>query len=125
MGDPYESDPHTLSVNKNARLIEWNVEILLGLLKRVVARRKAGQGKRSSAATKECAVQPKGMTIDEVCEVIRLPKFDAELAKKERDPGSIEIPANVIKQLRDFVYQIEKLYRNNVSMNGLPIFADF
>ena len=114
---------HSLSVNKNARLIEWNVEVLVGLLKRVVARRKASQGARKGSVGKDDTVQSSGMTIDEVCEIIQLPKFDAESAKREQDPESIELPSNVIRQLRDYVTQIAKLYRDNVSV--LPSVVPF
>ena len=54
------------------------------------------------------------MTIDEVCEVIQLPKFDAETAKKEQDPEFIELPAVVVRQLRAYVAAIADLYRDNV-----------
>lgn len=108
---------HKLSINKNVRLVEWNVELLLGLLKRVVARRNAAQSKKIFTVDEQSMSHSSGMTIDEVCEVIKLPKFDAERAKKERDPDSIELPTQVKSQLREFVTAISDLYQDNVSVN--------
>lgn len=106
-----------LSDNKNERLIEWNVLIMKVMLKQIVARRNAMKGKPDNV--NENIVHPKqGETvIDEVCEIIQLPAFDANLCKNEEDPESIVLPPAVTEQLRIYVAGIADMYRHNVSTN--------
>ncbi|CAB9515672.1 Receptor-type guanylate cyclase gcy [Seminavis robusta] len=106
--------------DKAARLIEWNVDILKGALKQIVARRNAMAKAKKKAMlprAKSCAIiQPPGAVgsvIDEVCEIIELPDFDHELSKKQEDPESIELPEDVVQQLKKYVTSVADLYHNN------------
>jgi class 3 adenylate cyclase len=113
------------SSDTKTRLIDWNVEVLLGLLKRVVARRKSTQGNATSSPSQEEesgeqdigareAMETAGTTaLDEVREIITLPNFDFELATEQVDPESIELDEGVEQQLRAYITTVASMYRNN------------
>lgn len=99
---------------KTLRLIEWNVDVLLRLLKQIVARRKA--------CPPEDALPPnetyfsrevhKMSALDEVKEIIALPKFRESTVNQE-DPENIELPREVAEQLHDYVCNVAAMYHNN------------
>ena len=55
--------------------------------------------------------------LNEVKEVIALPKFDPNQLRKVVDPEAISLSVEVRNQLRDFITEIAKLYRNNLFHN--------
>lgn len=93
------------------RIVEWNTELLLKLLKRVVARRlSTKQESRSLPPTGIKRVQ--GATvIDEVTEIVKLPKFKA--SKNPVSADTIELGGAVEDQLEDYVANVALMYRNN------------
>ena len=104
---------------KLQRSADWICEILLRLLKQMVARRMAS-GRPTTGGSKELrqaalAMQPEAgkMVLDEAEEVIYLPKFDAKAAKKYVAPESVVLPEKVQAQLHDLVGVIASLYRDN------------
>ena len=115
------------SIDKHHRLVDWTVEILHGLLKQVVARRmcleatkQQPQQRSSSEVSKSFSnrtpafIKPQNqMVLDEVCEIITLPKFDAEALKKQVKPESIVLSEAVLSQLHAYVAGIAALYRCN------------
>jgi hypothetical protein len=57
---------------------------------------------------------PEGKTcLDEVTEVIKLPKFDAKLAALENNKKEVEISSEVSSQLREYVSVIASMYHDN------------
>lgn len=105
--------------DKLLRLVNWNVEVLSNLIKEIVARRKAmgnieSSPKRLSDLEKaSCNPVDDIIAIDEVKEIIFLPKFDAEAARNEVDPEKIELPDGVAIQLKSYVMTLASLYRDN------------
>jgi class 3 adenylate cyclase len=105
------------------RLIDWNTDTLLRLLKQVVARRdiKASE----SYQAKECkqsspkkdnqldALNDNPCFLDEVCEIIRLPEFDATASQLQSTHDQIQLADEVVAQLRDFVTCIAQMYKPN------------
>jgi hypothetical protein len=148
----------TIVSTKEQRLIDWNCELLLQLLKKIVARRN-GRTKRKSTSpllsdrikaksplasdqinkTLEKSTSPllsdrlkskslvlsdriktlerelgqEGTALDEVCEIITLPDFDAKTAAQDIDPKTIDLGDKLTTQLRDFVSVIASLYHEN------------
>jgi hypothetical protein len=101
-----------LTDEKTARLIDWNVELLLRSLREVVARRQALSEKTQT--TKHClSVAPGATVLDEVKEIITLPQFDAEAARQEREPEQIVLGPEVEIELHDYVATIAMMYREN------------
>ena len=108
--------------NKTARLISWNVEVLLSLIKQIVETRQARNitetGKRSDY---ERSVLLKGMDksttmLDEVEEVIWLPRNDA-LSPQAKVDQEVDIPAVVADELCEYVTAIAAMYNNNTFHN--------
>lgn len=113
------------SSSTNTRLVDWNVDVLLGLLKRVVAVRKSTLTSSASSFSPEKTgehvasigtgtTQTTGTTVlDEVKEIITLPNFDAALATEQIDPESIDLDDDVEEQLRAYITTIASMYRDN------------
>ena len=100
--------------NKQERLIDWNTEVLLGHLRKIVARREAKGIKQKKSAPELKLVKKEGaMALDEVKEIIELPSFDPELAEKESDPRRGTISPVVITQMRSYVAAIARTYHSN------------
>lgn len=102
---------------KLQRSADWICEILLRLLKHVVARRMSC-GHHTTGCSKELrkaamAMQPEigKQVLDEAKEVIYLPKFNAKAAEKHVDPDTVVLPTRVKAQLHDFVGVIAAMYR--------------
>jgi len=102
--------------SKTARLIEWNLDVLLRLLKQIVARRKASGLPPYGNTDVENSVQfgDEGQTtIDEVAEIITLPNFNAKAAAMQENPESVNLPRQVVDQLYDYVSNIAAIYNDN------------
>lgn len=103
------------SMVKQDRLVSWVVEMLHAYLLKVVMLRKADPNnlfKATAALTK----QAHGATsLDEVAEVIYLPQFDRrgfdEATKSHRK--EVEVPENVLSELREYVTIIAESYLDN------------
>jgi 3'5'-cyclic nucleotide phosphodiesterase len=103
------SDAHMES-NRNARLVDWTVEVLRKLLKQVVARREA-KGVSGSHARDLKITRSEGSTVlEEVAEVISLPAFDAKVARKHKESSLIYLGEEVEVQLHAYVSNIAFLY---------------
>jgi hypothetical protein len=101
---------------KTERLIDWNVEVLLRLLKQVVARRKhLGRETVGVDGTEDLMLKPaRGQTVlDEVKEIITLPQFDLSSLNIEKDCDHIDMNPKIADQLHDYVWNIASMYRNN------------
>lgn len=121
VGDLFNNSPYDTDSERKERLIDWNVDVLLGLLKRVVARRQllATTSKRTMENGIESAFTSSktGVSfLDDVKEIITLPAFDGAVADPQ-DPDDIEIPRDVQEQLRSYVSSIAALYRDNAFHN--------
>jgi class 3 adenylate cyclase len=97
--------------DNSQRLIDWNVDILKRLLKRIVARRKDENTKSDPNANFSVSTE-EGVTVrDEICPTIKLPKYDKNKAKT--DPQTIHLGDKVENQLREYVRLLESMYHDN------------
>jgi hypothetical protein len=106
------SSPHSA---KTLRLIDWNVDVLVRLLKQIVAHRTCVKWQpKGSRATIEARylTGERSMPLDEVQEIIVLPNFEASSAQNG-DVESIVLEATVIEQVRDYVSNVASMYRAN------------
>jgi class 3 adenylate cyclase len=101
--------------DKAMRLVCWNVEVMVRLLKQVVARRRATGRKVGSIIVDESILLPShgGMVLDEVKEIITLPTFDAKVAEKQQNTNEVQLDPAVVQQLNDYVMKIAGMYRDN------------
>lgn len=107
---------HNTSDSRTERLIGWNTEILLRLLKQVVARttgsRRSKHGE-SQASGAQVVIDVDEMPLSEVKEIIELPEFDAKSGRRQQSPEEIEIPQKVQDQLQNLVSSVASLYNQN------------
>lgn len=93
------------------RLVDWNVDLLKRLLKRIVAYRK-DMGVQKEDGIDFGDIASNGTIVrDEMSYSIDLPTFDKEAAKT--DPSSISLGKEVEEQLHKFVALIAGLYHDN------------
>jgi Adenylate and Guanylate cyclase catalytic domain len=114
---------------KLQRLVRWNADVLLRLLKQIVARRSAttqqglkGFSKLLHSTSTAASVDGSrcGTTvIDEVKEVIALPKFDAKAVKSQQDARTVNLDKEVTEQLHNYVTVIASLYRPDVPFHNV------
>jgi class 3 adenylate cyclase len=100
---------------RTQRLIEWNVDVLLRQLKKIIAMRDeelSSKKKATRKPVKENKVQPQtGSTVlDEVKEVIPL---STKAKNYKQNPDSIEVGPQVLSQLRNYVSAIAAMYHEN------------
>ena len=115
-------DPTIMNM-KIQRLVDWNVDVLKRLLKLIVAKRIAADDKQRSRVLtaqseavkrEEKAILSKHeMPLNEVVEVISMPKFDARTQRNQLDPNAVELSLDVVTQLREYVEAIAAQYRQN------------
>lgn len=101
-----------------SRLIEWNVDVLLGLLKQVVYRRVSSPEEISTFDGRDLALRDKlnnGSTVvEEVKEIIPMPAFDPMIARHPFvDVEFITLEDEVEDQLRTYIATIASMYRDN------------
>jgi len=92
---------------KGGRLVEWNVSLFCEILKQIIARRED----RSCKPSSEFVLNPEGMPLDEVSEIIALPAYDSAAARRQKN--DVEVPVEAKEQLRDYIRAIATMYRSN------------
>jgi 3'5'-cyclic nucleotide phosphodiesterase/Adenylate and Guanylate cyclase catalytic domain len=109
----------TLST-KNQRLVDWNADLLLQLLQKIIAGRNNKRRNHNMNTLDEtilCEVEEKlsagGSCLQDIAEVIEMPQFNAKASTKEIDPRTIEVGEIVIRQLHDYVSLLASMYRPN------------
>lgn len=114
-----ESDDVATEDDRIPRLVDWNVSLLSKVLQEIVDKRHASKGHAlPSKPVNEEAVDQRlrqgKLVIDEVEEVIKLPKYDAALAKaQEEQEETVELSQEVMDQLREYIMTIATSYKNN------------
>jgi hypothetical protein len=93
------------------RLIDWQVDLLLRLLKQVAA----GRDRTTYQPVKDPneVIVRMDTVLDEVSECIVLPKFDPRAAKARVQLSVNELSSKVVRQVRDYVTEIANRYRDN------------
>ncbi|GKY99150.1 hypothetical protein MPSEU_000870500 [Mayamaea pseudoterrestris] len=101
--------------DKIARLIEWNCEVLIRILKQIAARRLATAHLEVSdqTANENAYMQADTAVIEEVKEIISLPDFVRSKDDADVNIDSITIDSAVVDQVFNYVSNIAALYRNN------------
>ena len=97
---------------KIQRLVDWNSELLLPLLKRVVARRSALQSSTSTSHSNLTAIARNigvgSMVVNEVAAIIEMPAFVSANCIAD-----VQVSDDVAKQLHGYVAKIASMYNNN------------
>lgn len=103
--------------DRKSRLIDWNVEKLVEILRLILARREvsnvATKARQNERRVDDSFLVASLTPLDEVKEIIALPKFNGHVAKMQRDPDSVQVPQMALDQIRDYVTCIANMYRSN------------
>lgn len=94
---------------KTQRLISWNVDVLIRLIKQIVAYRDNSK----KVPVVDCPLwYPHGsIPLDEVVEVIELP--EQKPGGMRRDPATVTLDPKVTHLVHEYVSSLAELYRNN------------
>jgi len=99
-----------------SRLIQWNVAMLVEMIKHIVARRNA-LATISDSLTSRYSMKNElkmgDMPLDEVKEIISLPKFNSKASRRQKSSDEVVLPTSVVMQLQDYVANIASSYRGN------------
>lgn len=96
--------------DKAERLIKWNVEILINLLKKIITHRAARQPSKPVTWPN----QSSSTVIEEVVEVISLPDFNDKLsASNIMDVSDVSLPPHVEEQMAELVSSVAAMYHGN------------
>ena len=93
---------------KTSRLVQWNVDVLLRLVKQIAARRKS---RPTSFQEHKFSSSSFTNPIDEVKEIITLPGFAEQ--KYQEDPENVVLSKAVVDQMNEYVTSIALFYRKN------------
>jgi class 3 adenylate cyclase len=96
-----------------ARLINWNVEQLHGLLKQIVARRSMPNSVVSSQHMAFFHVSTGKYPIDEVKEIITLPDFDDANSQEALQSEEVILSPIILEQLKLYVKWVSSMYKSN------------
>eukprot|EP00980_Cylindrotheca_fusiformis_P024587 scaffold12118_cov138-Cylindrotheca_fusiformis.AAC.4 len=111
------ADIEALLSRKTRRLCEWNVDVLVRLLKRIVAHRNASSRNYKDYDTeltrRENQIRSRFMVLDELVEILPLPGFDPRVYKKQQKEDDVVLPEAVVEQIRLYVACIAAMYRDN------------
>jgi class 3 adenylate cyclase len=124
---PSKPEKNMAEAEQVQRLIDWNVEELMSILRRVVARRNAilqgnkekkmeSRRSRSSSVSSETSATFSATgdhPLDEVKEVVTLPEFDPSLPGLKATDAAVKLSKDVQRELRDYVSQIAAGYKDN------------
>ena len=98
---------------ERSRLVDWNTDQLLSLIKKIVAYRQETSPNQLSARSSETFALKKDRTyLDEVAEVIHLPKSTG-IDYEGIDVNDVHIDPRVVSELRALVQNIAALYNDN------------
>ncbi|CAB9501130.1 Receptor-type guanylate cyclase gcy [Seminavis robusta] len=98
---------------KHGRLVDWNVELLASLLQTVVAARQTRRkSKRGGFSEPKLEIRQSQMPFDEWAQAIDLPG-KTQRTSRRGDYKDVELPEEVICQLRTFVTTIACLHGDN------------
>ena len=98
------------------RLIDWQVDLLLRLVKQIIAGRdqqKSDLNFSSWSNVKALDEVGDAIPVESITESIELPEFDPEAARARVTTSDVEIPEVIVSELRVFVTTIATRYRDN------------
>jgi len=115
-----EKDCVDLQAEKSGRLVRWHVDVLSRLLCEIVAHRKINKQlthqntnqSESIGSKQDKSIRSNNVSvIDEVKEIIELPKFITKAPSNSTE--SVVLEPEIHQQLHSYVEQVASLYHNN------------
>lgn len=109
-----------VSKEKKARYIRYICDMMLPCLKEIATQRRERSGWRSSDSPNEDLIKTRAgkLVIDEVAEIVELPKYNKRNGKNRRQ---VELPTLVYQQLESFVTSIAMMYRDTNPFHNFEV----
>jgi Adenylate and Guanylate cyclase catalytic domain len=112
------NEERKLCDEKINRLVDWNTDVLCRILKQIAGRNNIANKRGSvqvlqASTTSHNVRRGDGTVLDEVVEVIELPELNAHAAVQTQVDNRVILDPVVVRQLRDYVYRIACMYKNN------------
>jgi hypothetical protein len=107
---PEEKAAKKEAARKQDRLVDWMVELFTDHIRKIVAMRNPNRKERPAPQYRR---QEGKTSLDEVAEVIVLPRFDERSHSGYTNPKEIDISDDVTKQLHHYISIIASHYRDN------------
>lgn len=111
-----DSDTENGLSRQHAKLVDFNTDCLVRLLKQISARRAVSKefNNINTLNTTPRIKKENGSVRDEVEECIQLPAFNAGIERsRPMDAENIELAPRVVEELRDYLKEICKLYNRS------------
>ena len=118
--DCESENENNVKSKRDLRLVDWNVEVLHSLLKKVAEHRVALGKPASKRATASVVRHEKSLVdetktttaIDEMTQILEMPAFDARVVTNADKARQVVMDAKVRKELEHFVLTICSMYRD-------------
>lgn len=106
---------------RKKRSVHWISEIMVKLLRQIAARRAVSGGWHISGKNKKIHAKNASagnvagdlQVVDELQDIITLPRFDKSLARKQADSDKVKLPDEAQSQLHNYISWVALLYRDN------------
>jgi class 3 adenylate cyclase len=111
-----ESEDSQIFDARTTRLVDWNIGMLLELLKHVIIQRTSNNAKAiGTVENHESKNLDKTveMPLEEVAELIDLPDIDSKGVHSQKDTSDVVFSPIVVGQLRDYITTVASMYRFN------------
>ena len=96
---------------KRQSLIAWNADVLVRVIKQIVARREPNWERTQTASQIPAWTGKGGNPLDEVVEVIELPNQTSSI--RGRDPGSVVIDPKIVELVHAYVSDLAEMHPDN------------
>ena len=96
--------------SKNDRLVDYNADVMISLLKKIIARRSVGDKVNKEI---ENSSRQGSIALDEVKEFVSMPEYNEEAAVQLASNYRVEIQDVVRHELRDYIVRIARMYPSN------------
>jgi Adenylate and Guanylate cyclase catalytic domain len=100
------------------RLIQWNSDTLAGILKQIIAYRRAAgvlpDADVELTKQEDSSKSPSSTPREEMAEAVNLPGYDEKLTAKKIDPDDVVLDDVVTKELLCFITAIAAMYKGRV-----------
>jgi hypothetical protein len=98
------------ATSKIDRLVDYNAEVMISLLKKIVARRSV---ENDESREMELTTMGGSVALDEVKEVINMPQYNPEASVKMASDYMVEIPEAVRIEMRLYIHRVADMYHAN------------
>ena len=109
------SSQRDLNSKKRERLIEWQVDLLSNVLKKIITRRNLLELCKPPNSSPKW--ESESIPFEEISDILRLPPYDARMASIDSEVVKVELEPEVVGQLRDLVSRVASMYHANAFHN--------